>query len=145
VCAAHLQHRSLVWKKLRITSIWIRQIVLTANQVSKNWIYAAFVSSLTIEKIIYLQHLNFCNFTLWMPPCFGCPGPSPRSTPPLLCTPLGEAIGTRPKPEQFFLQESSRWTLFRKERYNDSLRDRSQNNWDTDTLPLSHHRSYAVM
>jgi len=29
------------------------------------------------EKIILLQHFNFYSFTLWMPPCFGCPGPSP--------------------------------------------------------------------
>jgi len=28
----------------------------------------------------------FCNLTLWMPPCFGCPGPSPRSPHPLLAT-----------------------------------------------------------
>jgi len=49
-------------------------------------IYSACISRLTIGKIIWLQHLNFCNFTLWMPPCLGCPGPAPRSLP--LCTPL---------------------------------------------------------
>ena len=27
---------------------------------------------------------TFCNFTLWMTHCLGCPGPSPRSSP--LCT-----------------------------------------------------------
>ena len=31
---------------------------------------------------------NFCNFTLWMPPYLGCPGPSPRSPPPLHATVL---------------------------------------------------------
>jgi len=30
-----------------------------------------------------LQHLIFLNFTLWMPPCLGCPGSAP---PPLHAT-----------------------------------------------------------
>jgi len=58
------------------------------KQVSKNEIHAACVCNLTIGKIIWLQHLKFCNFTLWMPPCLGCQGPSSRSPP--LCTPLSE-------------------------------------------------------
>jgi len=41
--------------------------VLTSKQVSKNYIHAACVSSLTTGKIMQLQHLNFCDFTLWLP------------------------------------------------------------------------------
>ena len=36
------------------------------KNVSKIYIHAACVCRLTIEKVIYLQHSNFCNFTLWM-------------------------------------------------------------------------------
>jgi len=66
--------------------------VLTTKQVSKNEIHAACVNGLAIEKITWLQHLNFCNFTLWMPPCLGCPpvldARGRRPVCPSLCTPL---------------------------------------------------------
>ena len=44
---------------------------------------------LRYEKAYIFNNLikcNFCNFTLWMPPYLGCPGPSSRSPP--LCIPL---------------------------------------------------------
>jgi len=40
------------------------------------------------EKFIWLQHLNFCIFTLWMPPCLGCPRPPSHSLRPLHATVL---------------------------------------------------------
>jgi len=58
-------------------STW--KLVLT-KKVSKNWIHAACLSSLTIGKIILLQHFNFFNFTLSMPTLFWMPGPSPPSS-----------------------------------------------------------------
>ena len=42
-------------------------------------VHSACISRLPIGKLIKLQHLNFCNFTLGMPPCLGCPGTAPRS------------------------------------------------------------------
>jgi len=49
-------------------------------------------NSYSLNKFYWLSStgkflsFKFCNFTLWMPPCLGCSGPSPRSPP--LCTPL---------------------------------------------------------
>ena len=44
---------------------------------------------LRYEKAYIFNNLikyNFCNFTLWMSPYLECPGPSPRSLPPLHAT-----------------------------------------------------------
>jgi len=44
--------------------------------------------SIDLQKVLLLQHLNFCNFTLCMPPWLGCPAGAPFA-PPLHATVLG--------------------------------------------------------
>jgi len=36
----------------------------------------------TTREVATILYFNFCKFTLWIPPSFGCPGPPPRAPPP---------------------------------------------------------------
>jgi len=57
--------------------------VLTKKTSFKKLNHVAYVSSVTIRKIISLQHFNFFNFTIWMPPALDTRGRGPdRPLPP---------------------------------------------------------------